>query len=292
MQQFPAASSQRYGPVPENIRRPDPQPDCTIGFSSEGLVVARGSGYTLTQDDCDKVFYNGDGWYTRLSGNTVCLTAIPANAAVKGISLERSAVNVPEGAAWQCTASVFPPNALNKNLTWTSDNPSVATVSGSGQVTGVSTGSATISVTTVDGGLSAECTVTIVPFPLTTVYLNGVTGDDADYGVSPAEAVKTFARAKSLLSPENGVIYITGIVNIDTPVTGSGPADDPDHFWDLSGYSNARVMRHSSYTGYLVGIDRYRSLSLSNIVIDGNQGMLLRRQRLFIWRVYSTLDYQ
>jgi uncharacterized repeat protein (TIGR02543 family) len=56
---------------------------------------------------------------------------------------------------------VLPDNASNKNLTWRSSNTSVATVSSSGVVTGVSAGSAAITVTTEDGGFTAVSDITV-----------------------------------------------------------------------------------------------------------------------------------
>lgn len=56
------------------------------------------------------------------------------------------------------TATVSPANAGNQNVTWTSSDPSVATVS----ATGVKKGTATITVTTEEGGFTASCAVNVV----------------------------------------------------------------------------------------------------------------------------------
>jgi uncharacterized protein YjdB len=53
-----------------------------------------------------------------------------------------------------------PANATNKNVTWESSNTNVATVASNGAVTGVTEGSATITVTTEEGGFHADCVVT------------------------------------------------------------------------------------------------------------------------------------
>ena len=58
------------------------------------------------------------------------------------------------------TATVIPSTATNKAVTWSSSAEGVATVE-NGVVTGVSAGSATITVTTVDGGKTDTCAVTV-----------------------------------------------------------------------------------------------------------------------------------
>ena len=55
---------------------------------------------------------------------------------------------------------VSPINATNKNVTWTSSNSSIATVN-NGVITAVSSGTAIITATTVDGSKTANCTVTV-----------------------------------------------------------------------------------------------------------------------------------
>ncbi|MCM3749045.1 Ig-like domain-containing protein [Paenibacillus pasadenensis] len=64
----------------------------------------------------------------------------------------------------QLNATVAPENATNKNLIWSSSNPSVATVV-YGSVTAVSSGTAVITVTTMDGGLTDSATVVSAGFP-------------------------------------------------------------------------------------------------------------------------------
>ena len=81
---------------------------------------------------------------------------------VTGVSLNTSTLNLIEGGTDTLTATVEPNNATNRNVTWSSDNPSVATVN-NGVVSAVSAGTATITATTADGGFTAACTVTVRP---------------------------------------------------------------------------------------------------------------------------------
>ena len=83
------------------------------------------------------------------------------NINVSGVTLNKNATTILVGGTETLVATVSPDNATNKKVIWTSTDESVATVNVSGVVTGVAEGTATISVTTEDGGKTASCTVTV-----------------------------------------------------------------------------------------------------------------------------------
>ena len=80
---------------------------------------------------------------------------------VTSISLDKTALTLTEEETYQLTATIEPADATNQNVTWTSDDTAVATVSADGLVTAVQAGTATITVTTEDGGKTATCRVTV-----------------------------------------------------------------------------------------------------------------------------------
>lgn len=80
---------------------------------------------------------------------------------VTGVSLDSTSATLNVGETKTLTATVAPTNATNKSVTWSSNNTAVATVSTGGVVTAVSAGTATITVTTADGGKTATCSVTV-----------------------------------------------------------------------------------------------------------------------------------
>ena len=84
----------------------------------------------------------------------------PATIAVTGVTLDKSFLELVEGDKATLVASVKPANASDQSVTWSCSDNSVAMVS-SGQVTALKAGSATVTVTTVDGGKSATCKVTV-----------------------------------------------------------------------------------------------------------------------------------
>ena len=88
--------------------------------------------------------------------------AITVNAvAVTGVSLKSSTI-IEKDKTETLTPTITPSNATNKNVTWESDDTSVATVDEDGVVTAVALGEANITVTTEDGGYTATCVVTVV----------------------------------------------------------------------------------------------------------------------------------
>ena len=66
-----------------------------------------------------------------------------------------------EGESVQLKATVLPTDADDQHLTWTSSNPEVAEVTGTGYVTGKKDGKTVITVTTRDGGFTFSCDVTV-----------------------------------------------------------------------------------------------------------------------------------
>ena len=88
------------------------------------------------------------------------------------IALDRTSAALTPGAKEQLTATVLPEGATDKTVTWTSSDPTVATVDENGLVTAVAAGAATITATTNDGtSLEASCAVTVV-VPAASIALN------------------------------------------------------------------------------------------------------------------------
>jgi uncharacterized protein YjdB len=84
------------------------------------------------------------------------------NIPVSGVVLNKSAMSLAVGGKEMLVATVAPASATNKAVTWTSSNTSVATVSSMGEVTARSVGTATITVTTIDGNRTATCMVSVI----------------------------------------------------------------------------------------------------------------------------------
>lgn len=95
---------------------------------------------------------------------------------VTSVELDKTEVKLDEDDHVTLVATVFPEDATDKSVSWTSSDEAVATVAG-GVVTAASEGSATITVRTNDGGFEATCAITVIPYA-------GIdcTGNLEDYG--------------------------------------------------------------------------------------------------------------
>ena len=96
---------------------------------------------------------------------------------VESITLDASQITVETGQSVQLEAVVYPEDATDKRIEWTSSNPAVAEVDAEGMVRAIGTGSAVITATSCDGsGVSAQCEILVDDS-------TGISGIDAD-GVS------------------------------------------------------------------------------------------------------------
>jgi uncharacterized protein YjdB len=103
------------------------------------------------------------------SRTATCALTVVTVVSVTGVSLNQSSASLVTGATAQLVATVAPVGATVQTVAWTSSNLAVATVSESGLVTAVAAGSATITVTTGDGGFTATCLVAVYVPPLVPV---------------------------------------------------------------------------------------------------------------------------
>ena len=80
---------------------------------------------------------------------------------VTAISLNKTSLAMLEGESESLSATITPAEATNKKLVWSSDKTDIATVDDNGKVTALKAGTATITVTTEDGGKTATCQLTV-----------------------------------------------------------------------------------------------------------------------------------
>jgi len=135
----------------------------------------------------------GAGGYTMLEIYLNSLTGyIPVP--VTGVSVEPDSVTMEKNQTYKLSSIINPYNATNQIVTWSSNEPSVATVNASGFVMGVDSGRAVITVTAQDGGFTDSCAVEVIIVPVT-----GITVDPASVAVDTNRT----AQLTATVSPAN-----------------------------------------------------------------------------------------
>lgn len=87
-----------------------------------------------------------------------------ADTSVRGVTLSQTTLTLKPGATGTLTFIIFPDNAHNKNVSWSSSDTTIASIDKTtGVVTGKKPGAATITVTTEEANEKSTCTVTVTP---------------------------------------------------------------------------------------------------------------------------------
>ncbi|MBR2066765.1 MAG: Ig-like domain-containing protein, partial [Solobacterium sp.] len=179
---------------------------------------------------------------TTKEGNktATCSVAVSENIVqVSNISLNKTNLTLITGDGEQLIATITPTNATNKNVTYTSSNPSVAYVDATtGYVTGLQVGTATITATSADGSKKATCAVTVNKriIHVTEVY------------VSPEELTLSVGDSSSLIASIN-------------PIN----ADNRNYTWSSNNANIASVDSKGKVTAKAIG-----TTTISATSEDGN----------------------
>ncbi|WP_433814690.1 Ig-like domain-containing protein [Flavobacterium johnsoniae] len=120
--------------------------------NSTNLIFNDGTNQTADLSRNKTGWYMNSTWYDSNPGTGVAVTSV---------SLSPSSASLNAGGTQQLTPTVLPANATNKSVTYSSNNTAVATVNSSGLITAVANGTATITVSTVDGNKTSTCIVTV-----------------------------------------------------------------------------------------------------------------------------------
>ena len=136
---------------------------------------------------------------------------IPAEGTpVTGISLNKSTLTLPRLKSEKLVATVAPTGATKKDVKWTSTAPAIASVEADGTVKALKVGQATIIATTVDGGFTAMCEVT-VDFA---TALEKILSESHVYGQKGQIVIEPAAPVEATIVDLNGkIVYHSSINN-------------------------------------------------------------------------------
>ena len=183
------------------------QPVTSVIISNETMTVRKGTEFWLnakalpenamnkeilwTSSDTDIAKVDENGKVTTIQPGDCVITATSKDSGVAarcaltvtqpitGIYLNVNDMTILKGNKFMIIPTITPLDADNKNVTFTSSDPSVAQVDADGIVTGMKGGVAIIVVKTEERGLVASCQVTVQEF-VTSV---DITSDDMRIGI-------------------------------------------------------------------------------------------------------------
>jgi uncharacterized protein YjdB len=166
---------------------------------------------------------------------TAAITATQTPAPVASVNVSPASPSVTAGQTVQLAAT---PRDANGNtlsgrvVTWTSSNYAVATVSGSGLVSGVAAGSATITATSEGKSGTSTATVTPAPVPVASVSVSPASvsvtaGQTVQLAATPRDAggnalagrVVTWSSSNTAVATVNGSGLVTGVGAGSTMIT-------------------------------------------------------------------------
>lgn len=220
--------------------------------SKDGVVTAKKAGKaTIVAKAADE-----SGKYA-----SCVVTVTEAKKEVTGVTLNKSSLNLGVGGSEVLSATVLPADATNKQVTWLSSTPSIATVSQSGVVTGVKEGTTQISVITAEGSKTAICSVTVSgQTPITPTEPGTQTGGIIDPATGKTAAA-TFSGMEIELdytsTAYNGSDKEPGVAIQDA--SGNDLTEDVDYTLDY--YNNLTVGKATvivsgkgKYAGVIAGV--------------------------------------
>ena len=180
----------------------------TVGYTPSTTNVKN---VTFTSSNSNVAGVSNTGLVTGVSQGTATITASAQAASgtvtatltmtinpvsVTGVSLNETSATLRVGKTLTLIATVSPSNATNKNVTWSSGNTGIATVTNSGVVTGVSAGTTNITVTTIDGSKTARCSVTVV-----------ATGGEEEFSISYTDLPTAYQTGTTVYTAASGIKF-------------------------------------------------------------------------------------
>jgi len=224
-----------------------------------GAYTTSGFSSTTAGQKTVTVSYEGKTTTFKVTVNTT--PPVP----VTGITLTKKTLGLMAGQHEKLAFTIAPENASNKNVTWSSNATTRATVAADGTVTAIGAGTATITVKTADGNFTDTCQVTVTApsgsilglppmktqfqdhFLMGNIFAgsNEVTGTGASAAISNPQLTRHY----NALTPENHMkpSYMTTAYNssTDTITWNDGNQTTVDNFVNACQNGGIKVIGHT-----------------------------------------------
>lgn len=146
---------------------------------------------------------------------------------VESVAIDPAELTLDIFGTGKLTAVITPADATDQGITWASDNEEVVTVDAEGNIEGLKEGSAKITVTTSDGGHTAEALITVVD---NAIHVESVSIEPEELTIAVGEVSKLTA----VIAPEN--------------------ADNKNVTWTSSNESAVSVDEDGNVTALRIGV--------------------------------------
>lgn len=195
---------------------------------------------------CDSNYSDGGHIYLDKVG-------VIQTVAVEKVVLDRTGVYMVQGSTYKMNYSIYPRDAANKEVTWSSSKEEVATVSQTGIISGLSKGKTTITATSKDGNKEAKCTVFVNDKEEPDFYLVGTIQHQSywigDYGYAAYPDTGDKYIIPDVVLYEDDELYVYN------PATG-------------------KVLKDSMGRDYVVKIDHYMSVNIYLNILSATKNYL------------------
>ncbi len=218
--------------------------DTTVAtVTNEGVIVGVGEGTaTITASS--------------VNGKTASMQVTVKFVKATGVTVSPNEITVGVGSVRTLQAIVAPENASEKAVSWNSSAPVIATVDNEGKVTGIAEGTATITATTVDGGFTAECQVSVVKNDGMTITL-----------LNPYKGIED--NSNTVLFGDNMLVAVD-LKNGDAPAVGESVVltmksryNSNSHLYEVK--NKSAVTDGNGRAEFVVGVqDRYSNADIMN----------------------------
>ena len=232
--------------------------------------------WTSSDDTVAKVDSEGKVEAIRIGTTTITVTAldggftyeceVTVNVPVTEITLDETELTLNVGDTATLTATIYPNNATNQNVTWTSSDESVAIVDENGNVIAIGAGNVTITVKT-NNNKTAICMVTVTEPAHIDIPVSGITLDETDINLEIGMEKSITVTIAPVDATNQEVLWSysnTGVVIIDTNRGSFVP------FWNT--YSNTGVVTIDTNRGSFVPF--WNTYSNTDVVTVDSTGLV------------------
>jgi endoglucanase len=231
-------------------------------------------------------------WNVPLAVDAIIKPYNIASVAVTGVTIDKTIDTLFVGDSIKLTATINPFNATINTVSWTSSNTSIATVSTVGMVIGIVKGTATITVTTLDKGKTAICTIIVIDKPQ--IPYNGIVhhipgtfeAEDFDEG---GQQVAYFDDSNT---NQGGLYRITDRVDIESNGTGGYSIGwfNTGEWMEYTCHVDKKGIYQADFLAATTNVNTTGHIEINGISLGGTVG-ITNTGGWQTWQIFSTKSF-